>query len=440
MRFFNFGNNQRRENSDTGATESNAGGSYEKNVVRVTNPYTALSVAAWHRAVELRAKTMSQLVVMYQKRNAEGGNFTEDTYGDGRRVNYLWQVSPNPLMTASVLMQQAEIDIITKGNAFIYIDRNEWQQPVALWLATCGGYDQLSDTYSLTFNAPGGVRHLSHAASENVIHIPNTFRYADSHLGIPTIVHAANVLSLTATLDKEAMENAAKGGKMKLILQQDKQQTSSMGLGGGIVKKDQVKAYAAELSQELYSQDVTALHGIMNVTPYSMNAQQLQLFEQRQFSVAEVARMTGVPKALLMDDTQSSYKTPEAATQEFLMRTIQPKIREWENEINRKLLTERDFGRRRFHVCEQSLLRLDPKAQAELDKLYLETGIKSVNELRGEHDLPTIEQGETHYVSTNLAEIGSEKLRGNGSDGAAKILQHTEQPKTNSDEEEGGEA
>ena len=414
MRFFNFGYKQSRETDGGTVTETQgaAGGSFEKNVVRVSNPYAALSVAAWHRAVELRAKTMSQLVVMYQKKSPEGGNFVEDNYGDSRMTNYLWQVSPNPLMSASVLMQQAEVDIMTKGNAFIYIERDDWQHPVALWLASCGGYDALSDTYSLTFNAPGGPRVLPHAASENVIHIPNTFRYADSHLGLPTLQHAAKILSLTATLDREALENAAKGGKMKLILQQDKQQTTSMGLGGGIVRKDQLKEYAAELSKEIYSQDVTALHGIMNVTPYSMNAQQLQLFEQRQFSVAEIARITGVPKALLMDDTQSSYKTPEAATQEFLLRTIQPKIREWEDEINRKLLTPADFGRHRYHVCEKALLRLDPKAQAELDKLHLETGIKSVNELRGEHDLPVIEKGDTHYVSTNLAEVGSEKLRG----------------------------
>lgn len=411
MRFFPFLN--KREVSDVPPQQNDSnGGSYEQRITRVNNPAVALSVAAWHRAVELRAKTMSQLVVKYQRKNSDGDNYVEDLYGNGRVINYLWQVRPNPLMTASVLMQQAEINIMTRGNAFIYIERDEWLNPVAFWLASHGDYNVLSDTYSLTFNAPGGSRFLTNVASENVIHIPNTFRADDSHIGIPTLQHAAKVLSLTATLDKEALENAAKGGKMKLILQQDKQQTARVGIGNGLVKKDQLKKYAAELNEELYSQDVTALHGITSVTPYSMNAQQLQLFEQRQFSVAEIARITGVPKALLMDDTQSSYKTPEAATQEFLLRTIQPKIREWENELDSKLLSVADFSRRRYHVCETALLRLNPREQANIDKLHLEIGIKSVNELRNEHDLPRVDDGDIHYISANLAQLGSEKLSG----------------------------
>ena len=37
-----------------------------------------------------------------------------------------------------------------------------------------------------------------------------------------------------------------------------------------------------------------------------------------------------------------------------------------------------------------------------------------MNELRSQYDLPSIEEGDAHYVSTNLAEVGSEKLRSNG--------------------------
>ena len=69
------------------------------------------------------------------------------------------------------------------------------------------------------------------------------------------------------------------------------------------------------------------------------------------------------------------------------------------------------------------LRRLDAKGQAEIDKLHLESGW-SVNELRSQYDLPNIPEGDAHYVSTNLAEVGSEKLRSNGggrpSEGADK--------------------
>ena len=64
-------------------------------------------------------------------------------------------------------------------------------------------------------------------------------------------------------------------------------------------------------------------------------------------------------------------------------------------------------------MCELALKRLDAKGQAEIDKLHLDSGW-SVNELRSQYDLPSIPEGDAHYVSTNLAEVGSEKLRSNG--------------------------
>jgi HK97 family phage portal protein len=154
------------------------------------------------------------------------------------------------------------------------------------------------------------------------------------------------------------------------------------------------------------------MNNIVDAKVISQTAQQMDLLASRGFSVAEVARITGVPKAMLMDDSGSSYNTPAAATQEFLLRTIQPKILEWENELNSKLLGAADFGKHRFHLCERLLHRLDPSGQAQIDKIRLETGVKCVNELRAQYDLPTIEGGDIHYISTNLAEIGSEKLKG----------------------------
>ena len=118
----------------------------------------------------------------------------------------------------------------------------------------------------------------------------------------------------------------------------------------------------------------------------------------------------------VLDDWGERFREvilPEAATQEFLLSTIQPRIRKHEDELNSKLLDPEDFGRKRIHVCELALRRLDAKGQAEIDKLHLESGW-SVNELRSQYDLPNIPNGDAHYVSTNLAEVGSDKLRSNG--------------------------
>ena len=79
--------------------------------------------------------------------------------------------------------------------------------------------------------------------------------------------------------------------------------------------------------------------------------------------------------------------------------------------MNSKLVGMQDFGKRRIHICEKALRRLDPASQARLDKTHLETGAYTPNEIRAQYDLPSVPGGDTNYLSANLAELGSEKLR-----------------------------
>ena len=388
------------------------GASYQQNIVNVSDPGIALTIAAWYRGVELRAKTMGQMVVEYQRWDRQGECFVTDMYGDNARLNWLLQRRPNPMMTSSVLMELAEVHIITRGNAFIYIERDEDGTPRYFWLANEGGYNPAANTYTLTYNTPRGVVSKFEAPAEDVIHIPNTFRRYGGYMGIPTLLYAHDALTLAKTQEKESLENAAKGGKMKLLLQQDKGPNNFGVLAGGTVDKRQLKKYASEVNDDIYNHDVIALHGITGVTPISMSNSELQVLQSREFDVPQISRFLGVPKALLMDDSQSSYRTPEAATEEFMLRTIQPKMQEWEDELNSKLLTWRDYGRRRYIMKADLLTRLDKKGQAEINEIDLRTGVKTVNELRKEQNLPRVENGDINYISTNLAEVGSEKLRG----------------------------
>lgn len=396
-------------------------GNYGKRIVSVRGQKAALSIAAFHRALEIRATTMGQLIMEYQRRSAVGGNFVPFLHGPAAKLNWLLQVRPNPLMSATVLMQQAEIERVMRGNAYIYIERDPSTGEVKqLWLAQSGGYDHATDTYALSYNVPGGVANVTAAPASDVIHIPNTFRLPGGLQGIPTLVYAERTLSIAATNDVETLNNASKGGKMKILLQEDKEK----GFGvGGRAKASEIRKAARTLQDDLdQGDDVISVNNVLQASVISQNAEQMQLIEQRGFSVAEIARLMGVPKPLLMDDSNSSYKTPEAALQSFMTYTIQPAIGLWEDELNAKLLTIDDFGKRRIHLCERNLRRLDPSAQAALDKLHLETGVCSVNELRAAHDMPTVEGGDAHYVSTNLAEVGSEKLRA-ASSGAAPASQ-----------------
>jgi hypothetical protein len=71
--------------------------------------------------------------------------------------------------------------------------------------------------------------------------------------------------------------------------------------------------------------------------------------------------------------------------------------------------------------------------------MNLETGAMTVNEIRKQYDMPAVAEGDRVYISTNLSELGSDKLSGNGGgnpepggsqgdDGAAPAATQTPQP------------
>ena len=379
------------------------GANYEANVRRPSHPNAALTISAVYRAIELRAKTVGQFQMQYQKLNREGGNFVPDMWGDGKRLNYLLQVQPNPIMSASQLFQQLTVSKLQLGNGFVYIERDEFGKPAALWLATCGGYNQQENTYNLTYAGTRGLVNIPSAPAQDVIHIANTFRDINGYMGIPTLRYALDTLSLIATQKAQSLEMAAKGGRIKGIIS-EKQPAQGQGtLAFGLLNPEQVQKTAKEMQDRLYSgHDIVAMHGLESFQNLSMSAADQQMVEMLEMSLDDVARFYGTPRPLLMMDSNSHYTTPTNATMEYMTRTIQPDVEEIEQEFTRKLLNVYDFGVRKFHMCELPLLRLDREAQAKVDKMNLETGAKTVNEIRAQYDMPAVDNGDEPMASANL--------------------------------------
>jgi HK97 family phage portal protein len=387
---------------------------------KVVNPYgrRSLLIPAWYRGVSLIMQTMGQMVTQYQRLDTEGGNFTEDRGyldrrrtipTDGNRLNYLLQVRPNPLMTASQLQEQIEYRKVYYGNAYVYIERGEYGEPIALWLCTGGGFNPITNRYSLVYNSTRGPRMKVEADAKDVMHFKNVFLTEDYYMGIPTLDYAFKALQIAGTADEQALQDVAKGGRHKVLLQEEK--APNGGGTRGRANSQELRRTAKRFGEDWAAGDVVILDNVMNPQIISQTSQQLQLLEQRSFQVSDLARILGVPRIMMMEDAGSSYKMPEHATQEFMLRTIQPRIREWEDEMNAKLLTADDWGKRRIHVCELPLRRLDAKGQAEIDRIHLETGW-TTNQILAQYDLPNVENGDEPMASANLMTLKALMAKG----------------------------
>ena len=380
-----------------------SGGSFEERIVFAGSPYVALTVSPVYRAIKLIMNTMSVMPVQYRKKDFEKGNFYIDMRGLGKRINYLLQEEPNPIMTASEMWKQVTYAQLMRGNGFVYIERDEFGFPARLWLVRMGEYNLMTGRYNfIQYLSENGYVTLNNVPREDVMHFANTYRYDNGFWGMSTLEFAKGELSLVKTNKAQSLETAAKGGRVKGFIGEEKQAQGAGTLAIGMFSKGSTDDYAREINQKVYQQDIVALRGLEKFQNISMTAQDMQMIEQLQLSYDDVARYFGVPRPLLMLDTNSHYNDYQNATMEFHTRTILPEKSDREREIFRKLIGFKDYGMRDIHICEDPLLAMDPERQAKVDQLNLQTGAKTVNEIRAQHDMPTVENGDEPMASANL--------------------------------------
>ena len=379
------------------------GADYMERIAYTRSPQQALLVAVVYQAVRLRSDVMSVMPVQYQKKDFEGGNFVQDMRGLGKRINYLLQEEPNPIMTAADMWRLVEINRLLYGNAFIYIERDEFGFPSQLWLVKECGYNINNATYaSIVYLTDKGYMTKENVPASEVMHFPNTFRYPNGW-GIPTLQYANETLALNRTIKQQSLETAAKGGRVKLIIGEEKPSTAQGTLAAGLLNKDEMDRYALELQTKMYNgHDVLAIRGLDKVQNISMSATEMQMFEQLGATNDDVARFFGVPRPLLMLDTNSHYNDYQNATMEFHTRTILPQKTGNEKEIARKLIGFSDYGFRDIHICEDPLMVMDPERRAKVAQLKMQSGLCTVNEARRDFDMPAVENGDEPMASANL--------------------------------------
>ena len=100
---------------------------------------------------------------------------------------------------------------------------------------------------------------------------------------------------------------------------------------------------------------------------------------------------------------------------------------------------DKQFATNELNDCRNQ--KKDPEKsvadlQAKVDQLNLQTGAKTVNEIRAEHDMPAVEKGNIVYITTNVAELGSTKLSGESATELKPGNYTVKQPQNNQEDDE----
>ena len=121
------------------------------------------------------------------------------------------------------------------------------------------------------------------------------------------------------------------------------------------------------------------------VTSKSLNMSPVdtKIFEVEKITRSTVAMVYNLPPHLLGDYSDTSFSSQEQQMLEFLMLTMLPIVTAYEQELDRKLLTqeERDKGYH-FEFNMDSILRADADTQAEVDYKNIRSGTITPDEIR----------------------------------------------------------
>ncbi len=372
--------------------------------VTVLYPYgscDAMTIAAVYRCVTLLSESVAGLRLQYMR--LRDGHYQEDTSSP---YHYLLTVQPQPEMSAIDFWTMAVRMMLLEGNAYIYT-RYVLGEPTDLVLCRPHAvtHDPLNNLYHIS-DAYNGV--FGTFGEKDIIHL--YLHSSDGRRGESILTHARRTMDIANAGDCETENRFTNGGSVRGIISNDKTTTGF----GEYQDKELEKTAESVDSRFSRGERIVSLPGQVDFKQISLSSTDMQFLESRKFTVREICRFFGVHPSFVFDDTSSNYKSAEMANVAFLSNTLDPILKRIECELTRKLIPRELCCRRKFLFDRRGIYSMDLQSLADYQKKTIESGIYTVNDWRRIENQPAIDGGDTVYLSTNLAPLGSEKLSGAG--------------------------
>lgn len=363
-----------------------------------------LSEATYFACLKVLSEGLGKLPLKLMQYNEDNGVST-------CRKHHLYRVlneRPNPYMTATTFWSTMEYNRNHHGNAYALIvtrkiktkkgekiDTSLWILPsnqVEIWYDDSKRLDKVSDVfYRYCCNAGNFI-----FGSEEIIHLKSSFSF-DGIKGISV----REQLESTIKGNIEAQDVVNQMYENGFIAKAVVNYTSSL-------SNENVKGFVKEI--EKFAQGEYSDEKIKNIIPLplgtelkplNMKLADNQFIEVKKYSALQIASAFGIKPYQIGDYDKSSYASAEAQQLSFYIDTMLYIIKQYEEEISYKLLSEEEV-QNGFHVKfnVSVVLRADQLKQIETLSKGVGSFIYTPNEARAKLDLPD--------------KPGGDKLLGNG--------------------------
>ena len=359
---------------------------------------SAMKISAVNACVEIISNAVGMLPV-YVMDSASKRRLRDHPLG---RV--LWERT-NEAMSPFVFFRLMECQRLLRGNAYAWIYRDGYGEPVELIPlppGTCAPAIEpgTGKLWYLAAEPRSGLAYKLNPA--DILHFK---AYSpDGITGVSVLSRAQQTLQTAAAAgdyERALYENGGRPGGV-LKTQTDLGQTIKLPDGTEVHPKDLIRREWEKVHAGAGNGfRLAVLDQGLEYQPIAMSNTDVQFVENRAVTIADIARFFSVPLYKLGEGKQA-YNSNEQNNIEFCVSNIQPTITQMEFEETAKLLTI-SARRRGLEVRHNmmALLRGDSASRGTWYRTMRDIGVYSVNDIRGYEDLEGVPGGNVRYANLN---------------------------------------
>jgi HK97 family phage portal protein len=364
--------------------------SYETQSSAFVDYNTSLSVNAVWACVSLISDTVSALPV--------------DTYirRDGIATPYrprpAWVIKPDVMIPSVAFWQQTMISLLTDGNAFVRIFRDESGNVLNMMvlnpLAVTVRRNPLGQKLFVYTGEAG--KELS---TDDVLHISGSILMAGELRGRSPIDTLKENVGLAISLEGFASRFFGQGTLQQGVIEVP-----------GALNAEQAQALSQSFDRQHKGYRKAHKTGILSggatFKPTQVANDQAQMLDSRRLAVEDIARAYRVPTDMIgLNNGGQSYNSVEMKMIAFVTHTLRPWLAKLEDAFSALLP---DYAFLSFNTDD--LLRGDYATRIEGYSKMLQNGVFSANEVRRKENMPPIDGGDVVRVPLANVNISAASL------------------------------
>lgn len=392
-------------------------------------PQKMLSEVTYFTCLKMLSETLGKMPLKFYQQTEKG---IEEAAANG--VCLLLKNRPNPQMTPTTFWSTVENNRNHYGNAYVWVQKEFARKKYGGDVTVKGLWIMPSNDVSLVFDNEGVF------GSKGDIYYWYSDKYSGESYMFPSsdVMHFKTSMSfdgLTGTPVKDMLKETVHGGL-------ESQKFLNTLYKDGLTARAALY-YSGDLNPKLKKKLMTEYEGYANgasnagkivpvpigfkLEPLNIKLTDSQFFELKKYSALQIAGAFGIKPNQINDYEKSSYANSEMQNISFYIDTELYILKQYEEEINYKLLTPGEIKEGKyFKFNENVILRTDAKSQADILTSYVQNGIYTPNEARAYTNKPGKEGGDELVCNGSYIKV-SEIGNSQGGDGDAKSFEFTEE-------------